>query len=288
MKHSYIQLHVAILLAACSSIFGKLISLDAVFITFYRMLLAAVILFVVVISTRRTSGIGKSARGNILTGVLLALHWIMFYASIKFANVSIGVVCFCLSGFFTALVSPIINRHKFNMSELLQSSLTLIGVLLIFQFDSSFRLGVLCGIISSLLFAIYTSVNSKVCIHGNAVQNTMLQMTGGAVTGSVLLPVYICFSDTVQIFPSLTDFSFLLLLALMCTVCMCLLLNRSQKHLSAFTISLSFNLEPIYSIVIAMVLFHENKVLGSSFYFGLLFIILSLALQYYKKRSPTV
>ena len=112
MKHSYIQLHVAILLAACSSIFGKLISLDAVFITFYRMLLAAVILFVVVISTRRTSGIGKSARGNILTGVLLALHWIMFYASIKFANVSIGVVCFCLSGFFTALVSPIINRQK--------------------------------------------------------------------------------------------------------------------------------------------------------------------------------
>ena len=97
MKHSYIQLHVAILLAACSSIFGKLISLDAVFITFYRMLLAAVILFVVVISTRRTSGIGKSARGNILTGVLLALHWIMFYASIKFANVSIGVVCFCLT-----------------------------------------------------------------------------------------------------------------------------------------------------------------------------------------------
>jgi len=97
MKHSYIQLHVAILLAACSSIFGKLISLDAIFITFYRMLLAAVILFVVVISTRRTSGIGKSARGNILTGVLLALHWIMFYASIKFANVSIGVVCFCLT-----------------------------------------------------------------------------------------------------------------------------------------------------------------------------------------------
>ena len=154
MKHSYIQLHVAILLAACSSIFGKLISLDAVFITFYRMLLAAVILFVVVISTRRTSGIGKSARGNILTGVLLALHWIMFYASIKFANVSIGVVCFCLSGFFTALVSPIINRHKFNMSELLHSSLTLIGVLLIFQFDSSFRVGVLCGIISSLLLAL--------------------------------------------------------------------------------------------------------------------------------------
>ena len=73
----------------------------------------------------------------------------------------------------------------------------------------------------------------------------------------------------------------------MCTVCMCLLLNRSQKYLSAFTISLSFNLEPIYSIVIAMVLFHENKVLGTSFYFGLLFIILSLALQYYKK-SPTI
>ncbi len=285
MKHSYIQLHVAILLAACSSIFGKLITLDAVLITFYRMLFAAVILFLVVITTRRTNGMGKSARGNILTGALLALHWIMFYASIKFANVSIGVVCFCLSGFFTSLVSPIINRHKFKISELLQSSLTLAGVLLIFQFDSSFRLGVLCGIISSLLFAIYTSVNSNVCGNGNALQNTMLQMTGGAVTVGVLLPVYMCFTDAaVQIFPGLTDLSFLLLLALMCTVCVCLLLNRSQKHLSAFTISLSFNLEPIYSIIIAMILFHENKVLGLSFYCGLLLIVLSLALQSMKKR----
>ncbi len=279
MKHSYIQLHAAILLAACSGIFGKLISLDAVFITFYRMLFAVLTLVCVVTVVNRMSGIRAKAKGNLLTGALLAVHWVMFYASIKFSNVSVGVVCFCLSGFFTALVSPIINRKNFNVSELLQSSLTLAGVLLIFQFDSSFRVGITFGIISSLLFAIYTSVNSNVCDNGDTLQNTMLQMMGGTIVLAALLPAYICFTNAEAVIPGTEDLIMLLALALLCTVCMCLLLNRSQKHLSAFTISLSFNLEPIYSIIIAMVLFHENKVLGLSFYLGLAFIILSLILQ---------
>lgn len=279
MKKAFFQLHSAILLAACSSIFGNIISLDAVLITWYRMLLAVIMLFAVCMVRTQGVAFARSDWKTLATGFLLALHWTMFYGSIKYANVSVGVVCFCLSGFFTAIISPLLNRRRISHVELLLSSLTLIGISLIFHFDSSFRIGIAFGVVSALLFAVYATLNERVNTSDDVTRTTMLQMAGGTVGLGALLPVYLYWQPSVTVVPTLTDFGYLFLLALGCTVYMCSFLNKAQKSISAFTVSLSFNLEPVYSIVLAIILFHEDKMLGTAFYAGLSLIILSLLLQ---------
>ena len=214
---------------------------------------------------------------------MLALHWIFFYGSIKYANVSIGVICFCLSSFFTAIISPMLNRQKISWAELLLSSLTLFGISLIFQFDSSYRIGIGFGVVSSLLFAFYAILNERLSASRNAVRTTALQMIGGFTGLSVLLlPVYIMNVQHATYLPTINDFCFLFLLAFGCTVCMCFLLNNAQREISAFTVSLSFNLEPVYSILLAIILFKENKMFGTAFYAGLSLIMLSLILQMFR------
>lgn len=286
MKQAFLQLHLAILLASCSGIFGNLISLDPVLITGYRMLLASVMLLLLLVIKYGRIIVDKSNRYILWLGVLLAFHWVFFYGSIKYANVSVGVVCFCLSGFFTALISPLVNRKRISWVELLLSSLTLVGILLIFHFDASFRTGIVLGIISSLLFALYATLNERVNQSGQVIKTTALQMIGGTLAMGLLLPFYRAGKSSLSLLPTSEDFVFLFLLALGCTVCMCLLLNRAQKVISAFTVSLSFNLEPVYSILLAVLLFDEDKMLGTAFYIGLILIVLSLVLQMvYQKFS---
>ena len=286
MKQAFLQLHLAILLASCSGIFGNLISLDPVLITGYRMLLASVMLLLLLVIKYGRIIVDKSNRHILWLGVLFAFHWVFFYGSIKYANVSVGVVCFCLSGFFTALISPLVNRKRISWVELLLSSLTLAGILLIFHFDASFRTGIVLGIISSLLFALYATLNERVNQSGQVIKTTALQMIGGTLAMGLLLPFYRAGKSSLSLLPTSEDFVFLFLLALGCTVCMCLLLNRSQKVISAFTVSLSFNLEPVYSILLAVLLFDEDKMLGTAFYLGLILIVLSLVLQMvYQKFS---
>lgn len=283
-RKAYIQLHAAILLAAFSSIFGNLVSLDAVLTTWYRMLFACAILLAIHVARRRSISISRRDTRTIANGAILALHWVMFYASIKYANVSVGVVCFCLSSFFTAIIAPLIGRRRFSPVELALSSLTLAGISLIFHFDSSFRAGIIFGVISALLFAIYATLNETANSHGaaaDAMRTTMLQMGGGSVALALLMPIYARWQHTPVGISDPMDFLYLALLALACTVAMCTLLNEAQKKISAFTVSISFNLEPIYSIVLAIVIFNEHRMLGASFYAGLLMIAGSLLLQMY-------
>lgn len=283
MKKAFIQLHMAILLAGCSGILGNLISLDAVLITWYRMLLAGLMLTIILYIKGNKPIIQKNEWRELSVGLLLALHWIFFYGSIKYANVSIGVICFCLSSFFTAIISPMLNRQKISWAELLLSSLTLFGISLIFQFDSSYRIGIGFGVVSSLLFAFYAILNERLSASRNAVRTTALQMIGGFTGLSVLLlPIYFINVQHATYLPTINDFCFLFLLAFGCTVCMCFLLNNAQREISAFTVSLSFNLEPVYSILLAIILFKENKMFGTAFYAGLSLIMLSLILQMFR------
>lgn len=308
MKNAYIQLHAAVLLASCSGILGNLISLDAVMVTWYRMLLAGLVLMAVLLLKYRRLALVQSDWRVFGAGALLALHWILFYASIKYSNVSVGVVCFCLSGFFTAIISPLLNRRRISWTELLLSAITLAGILLIFRFDTSFRLGIVLGTVSSLLFALYATLNGRVNSSSpsdsspafrsappssdapgiqparpgtvpDALRITALQMTGGCAALTVLLPFYRLAVPSAIFLPTAADTAYLLLLALGSTVCMCLLLNRAQRTITPFTVSLTFNLEPVYSILLAILIFHEYRVLGPAFWAGLALIVLSLALQ---------
>lgn len=289
MKEAFIKLHVSILLAGFTGLFGKLISMNEGLQVWYRMFLAAVILFLILL------GNGKLKRPPLReilkiggTGLILGLHWVLFYGCIKIANVSIGVVCFSLVCFFTAFLEPLIIRRKISVREILFSLLTVAGIALIFQFDSRYRTGVLLGIISAALAALFTILNKRVGERHSSSTMLLYEMAGGCAGLTCLMPLYLHFFPVETVLPGRIDFIYLFLLAFVCTIGLYLLQIQALKKISAFTVNLSYNLEPLYSILLAMLLFGEAKELNFAFYAGLGLILLSVLLQTgdaYRKRQ---
>lgn len=280
MNKLYVLLHFAVLLAGFTGIFGKLISLNEGLLVWYRVLFSSVILFFITLFFRNINPINFRNKLNIAKpGILITIHWVFFYASIKYSNVSVGVVCFCLTSFFTAIFKPLIDKKKFRLSELMLSALTLIGVSLIFHFDTSYRSGIILGVISSVFAALYTIYNERLVKHYNSVFINYYQMIGGTVFLGVLFPVYQHFFPAEQFIPDLADTFYLLLLSLLCTVGLYMAVANVLKKIPAFTVNLTFNLEPIYAILLAFLFFGEGKEVNLSFYIGLTFVILSVILQ---------
>lgn len=280
MKKSYLILHIAVLLAGFTGVFGKLISLSEIPLVWYRVLFSAIFLFLSLKifkieklkSSKEAFNIGK-------IGLLITIHWIFFYASIKYSNISIGVVCYCLTSFFTAIFEPLLNKTKYKFIQLFLSALTLFGISLIFHFDASYQIGIILGIISSAFAALYTIYNERLVQKYDSQVINYYQMLAGTLGLTILLPFYYYFFPNEQLIPNLKDTFYLILLSLICTVGLYVLFAESLKKLSAFTVNLSFNLEPIYAIIIAFIFFDEGREVNTSFYFGLAFVIISVILQ---------
>ena len=192
-KRGFIQLHLSVLLAGFTGLFGRLITLNEVDIVWYRMLFTSIILLCITGFPR----VGWKKFFRICgCGALLGLHWILFYGSIKASNVSIGVVCFSLIGFFTALFEPMIFKRRFSWVELGLSFITFVGVICIFSFDASHRTGIAIGIVSSAVCALYAICNKKVSADISSRTVMMYQMMGGLVAVSLIAPLYL------MVFPS--------------------------------------------------------------------------------------
>ncbi|MFB6453902.1 DMT family transporter [Chitinophaga sp. Hz27] len=280
MKKSFLLLHTSILLAGFTGIFGKLISLNEVSLVWFRLSLSFILLWIGLKISGRFVNYGREAtRKMALSGILPALAWVFFYASIKYGNVSVAVICFCMTGFFTAVLGPVIQRRKLIISELLLSMLTVAGIVLIFHFDTAFRTGIILGVISSLLNAFYIIANEQLVKRYEASMINYYQMLGGAITVSLLLPFYVYTFPGVRLLPDITELGYLLLLASFCTIGIYVLVAEALKQISAFTVNLCFNLEPVYSIILAMLFFNEGRMLGMTFYIGLVLILLSVILQ---------
>lgn len=283
MKKSFALLHAAIFLAGFTGIFGRLITLKAGLLVWYRLFFSFIILFLILLLTKKLKkyNLQDMARQG-FGGLLLGLHWILFYSSIKYSNISVGVVCFCLTSFFTAILNPIINKVPFKWGELLLSCIALIGVGFIFNIDVSFQKGIIIGVISSLFASLYVLYNEKLVRNYELLNINCYQMMGGWVGISILLPFLLKMDNMHFYIPDPKNLMYLFLLSSFCTVLLYMLIANVLKSLNAFTINLSFNLEPIYSIIGAMFIYHENKQLTPTFYIGLALIILSVSLQMFK------
>lgn len=279
-REAFIKLHISILLAGFTGLFGKLISLNEGLLVVYRMLFAALLLFPILWFGRKLATVPFRDKWRIAaTGLILGLHWVFFYGSIKAANVSIGVICFSLVGFFTAVLEPLLLRRKISLRELLFSLITVCGILLIFRFDTRYRLGIGLGIISTALAALFTIINKKVGARYPSGTILLYEMTGGCIGLLCLLPLYLHFFPVESVIPGMSDLLWLLSLSFFCTIGLYLLQIDALKAISAFTLNLSYNLEPVYSILLAMLFFGEARELSWAFYVGLALIILSVALQ---------
>ncbi|MCC8194602.1 MAG: DMT family transporter [Deltaproteobacteria bacterium] len=280
MTNPFVKLHVSILIAGFTGIFGKLITLQAGPLVWYRMLFTSVLFLAYLWLAKKMPRIPlREAVKIACIGAIVASHWVCFYGSIKYANVSIAVVCFALNGFFTAIFEPVANRKSVSVREICYSLITVCGIALIFHFDTQYRTGILLGVVSAALAALYTVGIRRIGKSHSATSIFLYQMTGGFTLLTLLAPAYLAvFPETVAA-PSAMDLVYLLLLSSICTIGLFILQIQALQKISAFTVSLSYNLEPIYSIVLAMILFGEAKELGAAFVAGLVCIAISVCLQ---------
>lgn len=293
MKKAYIQLHIALILAGFTGIFGRLITLNEGLISWYRTLLSAVFMLLFLLISRKLQKISAKDKLKIgFAGAILGFHWLFFYGSIKYSNISVGVVCFALTSFFNAILAPILNKKKLSLQELLLSGLTLCGIALIFGMDISFRTGIILGVVSSIFSALYTIYNERLAGRFRGETIILYQMTGGFLGLTIIMPIFLLFTPTSSFLPSASDLGWLLVLSILCTIGLYLLIVSALKHISSFTLSLTFNLEPLYTILLAIIIYKENKVLSLSFYIGLSLILISLSLQmfrvWYKRKQIEV
>lgn len=298
MKKALIQLHLAVMLWGFTGVLGRLISLDAPMLVWYRMLLTAVFVWVILIVSRQwvkvdTKGLKKLS----LIGGLMAAHWIAFYAAIKFSNASIALVCLSTASVFTSLFEPLMNKKPFNVQELLLGSIALLGMYLIYSFQTHFALGIVLGIIAAFLSSVFTIFNKRIA--GDYPVKTMVfyEMGTGFLIITALLPLlYYAAPQTVFLpqqedwdkvlgaLPSgllqfKNDWLWLVILALCCTVWAQTLALNALKKLSSFTITLTVNMEPVYGILLAILIYREDNELSVGFVQGMSLICLSVALQ---------
>ena len=269
MRKAFFQLHIAVFLAGFTGILGRLITLNEGLIVWYRLLFTAAtmwILFGLMKKLQKISIIDILKIAGV--GFIAAMHWATFYGSIKYANVSVALVCFAAIGFFTALFEPIILRKRINLVELLLGLITLSGIYIIFHFDTQFKTGIILGIISAILASLFPIFNREFLKRINVETMLTWQQTGGLITLSILLPFYLQKFPVETIIPSLNNIGWLLVLSWFCSVIAFQLSSNALKRLSAFTVNLTFNLEPVYGIILAFIIYKENQFLSKWFFAG--------------------
>lgn len=280
MKKALFQLHIAVFLAGFTAILGRLIELNEGLLVWYRMLITVVCLAILLLIQKQFARIAwQDLIKLVAVGTLVALHWVTFYGSIKYSNISIALICFSTIGFFTAILEPLLLHRKMEFVEISLGMLTIVGVYLIFNFNPNFKTGIILGLISAILSVLFSIFNKKFVARLPVMTITFYELCGGWLILSLLMPFYLDIFPTTYYLPTLTDWMWLLVLALICTVLAFILQLNALTRLSTFTSNLTYNLEPVYGIILAFVFFKENKYFNAGFYIGLSLIFAAVILQ---------
>ncbi|MBK8521323.1 MAG: EamA family transporter [Chitinophagaceae bacterium] len=292
MKKALVQLHVAVFLAGFTAILGKLITLNEGLLVWFRLLITVIILGTILFFKKQLIRIPFRDLLKIIgTGTIVALHWVTFYGSVKYANVSVALVCFSASGFFTAFFEPLITKTKISFVELGLGLIAIAGIYVIFDFHPQYTVGIIFGMVSAIGSAIFPIFNKKLLLTYSPKILTLYELGGGLLALTVLVPFYLLLFPATYYIPSTTDWLLLVVLAWLCTVISFELQLNALRKVSAFTASLTYNLEPVYGIILAFIFFRENENLNPAFYFGVGLILLAVVLQMLRirrqyKQSP--
>ena len=280
MKKAFIQLHVAVFLAGFTAILGKLITLHEGMLVWYRMLITAVTLMALLYFKKELQRLSLKNIFKIFSvGAIVALHWLTFYGSIKYSNVSVSLTCLSAIGFFTAFLDPLIMRRRIDITEVFLGMLAIAGIYLIFDFYPQYKLGILFGIISAMLASLFPILNKNLLKEFSPKTVTLYEMCGGVIALTFIMPLYLKMFPAEYYFPTISDWLWLLVLSWLCTVFAFILSLNALKKVSPFTANLAYNLEPVYGIILAFIIFKENKYLSAGFYYGLGLILLAVILQ---------
>ena len=273
-------LHLLVLIWGFTAILGVVISLPAVETVFYRTLLSSGGLLVIILISRRSFRFRRGANYlvTLSTGALIAFHWILFFLSARVSNVSICLAGMATCSLWTSLIEPLAYRKKIKGFEVILSVVAFIGIAVIFNVAFDHFLGLSLAIVSALASAIFTVINGKLIRQEDPFVITGYEMIGATIAIALFFPVYIRLDgvEGLNLVPGWEDWMYLSLLALVCTVFAYSYSVKLMKRLSAFSVNLTVNLEPVYGIVLALIFFPEREQMTSGFYLGTALILASV------------
>ena len=275
--NNYLLLHLIVLIWGFTAILGALISLDAIPLVWYRMFLAVVFIVLYFFIKKKSFKADRIGIGKFfLTGVVIALHWIFFFKAIKVSNVSVALVTMSTGAFFVSLIEPLFFKRRINKLEIVLGLIVILGLYIIFNFESQYRLGIFYALISSLLSAIFSVLNGLFIKKYAASTISLYQLFFGVV----FITAYLFFMNgfSISFFKiSKLDWLYLLILSSFCTAYAFIASVKVMKYLSPYTVVLTLNLEPVYAILLALFIFGEKEKMNIEFYFGA-FIVLFVVL----------
>ncbi len=288
----YIKLHFLVFLWGFTAVLGKLVSIPSVEMVFYRTLLAALGMAVLILAMKGSFVISKSDFIKLmLTGFIVAIHWLTFFGAGRVANPSTSLVGFATCSFWAALIEPIAKRKKIQPLEIGLGLVVIIGLYIIFAGDFQYPLGLFLGILSGFTAALFSVINSKLVVRVNAHTITFYEMASACVIILSFFPLYqSTWADNGQLSlsPLWSDWIYIAIMAWACSVYAYSAAINLTKKLSVFFIQLALNLEPVYGIALALIVFGDQEVMSLNFYIGTIIIISAVAIYpFLKKRMET-
>lgn len=280
MKKALAQLNAAVFLWGFTGILGRLISLNETWLVWYRLLITVVtlwLLYFFFIKIKKLPFLSILSIG--LIGTVQALHWVFFYGSIKYANVTIALTCLSTAALISSLLEPLVLKKRFDPVEIILGLFVISGIFIIYNSHLQFSVGIIIGLISAVLTVIVSVLNKKMIHRFEPESIALYQLTGGFLGLSLLLPWYHFLFPAAAIYPQPLDWVWLIILSWVCTIFTFFLYIHSLKKVSAFTMNLTLTLEPVYGIILAFLIFKENRYLSNWFYLG--FSLIALAVLFH-------
>ena len=284
-KYKLSSLHLMVVILGLTGVFGKLISLDAIQLVWYRMFIAFITLSLFLAYKKQLfTVILKDFFGILGVGALVTFHWLCFFQSIKVSTISVAVVCLATSSLFSALIEPMFFKRKLLKYEVFMGIVVIAALIFILGAETQYLWGYFYGIIAAFLGTLFTLCNAKYIKKVGAAKITMIEMLAGVLIISCVLLIqqdYTVFTSLI----SVTDFSYLLILGTLCTAMVFVWMTEIMKHITPYSLIMAVNLEPIYSIILALLIFGDSELMSISFYIGSSVIIGIVFLEGYLKNK---
>lgn len=276
---NYIHLHIIVFIWGFTAVLGALISISAIPLVWYRVSLATVFILLYILFRKENLALDKKTlQQYVFGGILIGLHWITFFHAIKISNVSVALATMSTGALFTTLLERLFLKKKFIPHELVFAILAILGLTLIFYAQGGYTAGLAVGLISAFLSACFTLLNSKLIRHNSASVISFYEL----LTASVFIGIILFFTGKIEAaFFRLSgmDWLYLIILSSVCTAYAFAASTYVLKKASAFTMMLTINLEPIYGVILALLVFGEKEVMSPNFYLGAVIILITVLLN---------
>lgn len=284
-----LELHLIVFIWGFTAILGQLISLDALPLVFTRIALAVFVILIYMVYKKKNLALHpKDIFRFLVFGFVIALHWLTFFHAIKISNISITLACISTGAFFTSLLEPIFYKRKLILYEVLLGCMVVVGLLLIFQFETQYKMGIIVALISAFLSACFSIINGKLAHTHDSVVISFYELLGGLFILAIFLFYqggFMAFQFDFQPF----DYLWLGILGTVCTAYPFIATIDIMKYLTPYTVMLTINLEPIYGILLAVLLFKDQERMTPAFYSGAVIILLTVLLNaYFKNRKKAL